>query len=68
MQDRIAAVAAALADAKAELASTKKRHDLMVKMAKKKEAAMAKYMKSWTRKEIAKVEKSLKPKSRKGSR
>jgi len=68
MRDRIATVAAALAEAKAELASTKKRHDLMVKMAKKKEAAMAKYMESWTRKEIAKVEKSLKPKTRKGSR
>jgi hypothetical protein len=34
-------------------------------MQEKKEAAIAKFMDSWTKKEMAKVEKALKPKRRK---
>jgi len=65
MRDRIAAAATALAHAKAEVAATRKRQDLLIKMAEKKEAAVAKFVESWSKKEMAKIEKALKPKSRK---
>ena len=35
------------------------------RMAEKKEAAVAKFVESWSKKEMAKIEKALKPKRRK---
>jgi colicin import membrane protein len=64
MRDRIAATSTALAQANAEVAAARKRHDLLIKMAEKKEAAVAKFVESWTKAEMAKIEKALKPKSR----
>jgi len=68
LQDRIAAASSALATAKAEVASTRKRQDLLIKMAEKKEAAVAKFVESRSKKEMAKIDKSLKPKGRKRSK
>ncbi len=65
LQDRVAAAAAAVAAAKAEVAVTRKRQDLLIKMAEKKEAAVAKFVETWSKKEMAKIDKALKPKSRK---
>lgn len=65
LQERVAAASSALAEAKAEVALTRKRQDLLIKMAEKKEAAVAKFVESWSKKEIAKIEKALKPKARK---
>ncbi len=65
LQDRVAAAAAAVAEAKAEVAATRKRQGLLIKMAERKEAAVAKFVESWTKKEMAKIEKALKPKTRK---
>jgi len=65
LQDRVAAASSALAEAKAEVALTRKRQDLLIKMAEKKEAAVAKFVESWSKKEMAKIEKALKPKGRK---
>lgn len=65
LQERIAVASSALASAKAEVASTRKRQDLLIKMAEKKEAAVAKFVESWSKKEMAKIEKALKPKGRK---
>ena len=65
LQDRIAVASSALATAKAEVTSTWKRQDLLIKMAEKKEAAVAKFVESWSKKEMAKINKALKPKSRK---
>ena len=65
LRDRVAATAAALAEAKAEVALTRKRQDLLIKMAERKEAAVAKFVDSWSKKEMAKIEKALKPKKRK---
>jgi hypothetical protein len=66
MRERVAAAASALAEAKAEMAATRKRQNLLIKMAERKEAAVAKFVESWTKKEMAKIEKALKPKKRKG--
>jgi len=65
LQDRVAAAAAAVAAAKAEVALTRKRQDLLIKMAEKKEQAVAKFVETWSKKEMAKIEKALKPKRRK---
>ena len=65
LQDRIAAAATAVAEAKAEVALTKKRQALLVRMAERKETAVAKFVESWTKKEMAKIELALKPKRRK---
>ena len=65
LQDRIAAAAAAVAEAKAEVALTRKRQNLLVRMAERKETAVAKFVESWTKKEMAKIELALKPKRRK---
>ncbi|MCW8851857.1 MAG: hypothetical protein OQK44_04260, partial [Gammaproteobacteria bacterium] len=65
LRDRVAAAASAVAAAKAEVATTRKRQDLLIKMAEKKEAAVARFVESWSKKEMAKIEKALKPKSRK---
>jgi hypothetical protein len=68
MRERIAAASAALAQANAEIAATRKRQALLIKMAEKKQAAVDKFKESWTKKEMAKIEKALKPKSRSKSR
>ena len=65
LRDRVAAAAAAVAEAKAEVALTRKRQDLLIKMAERKEAAVAKFVESWSKKEMAKMEQALKPKKRK---
>ncbi len=65
LQDRIAAAAAAVTEAKAEVALTKKRQNLLIRMAERKEIAVAKFVESWTKKEMAKIELALKPKRRK---
>ena len=65
LRDRVAAAASAVAEAKAEVALTRKRQDLLVKMAERKEAAVAKFVESWSKKEMAKIDKALKPKRRK---
>ena len=65
LRDRVAAAATAVAEAKAEVALTRKRQDLLIKMAERKEAAVAKFVESWSKKEMAKIEKALKPKPRK---
>lgn len=61
LRERVAETSNALSEAKAELALTRKRQDLLIKMAERKEAAVAKFVESWTRKEMAKIEKALKP-------
>jgi len=65
LRDRVAAAAAAVAEAKAEVALTRKRQDLLIKMAERKETAVAKFVESWSKKEMAKIEKAIKPKKRK---
>jgi hypothetical protein len=65
LRERIAATASALSEAKAELVVTRKRQELLIKMAERKEAAVAKFVEDWTRKEMAKIEQALKPKTRK---
>lgn len=65
LRDRVVAAAAAVAEAKAEVALTRKRQDLLIKMAERKEAAVAKFVESWSKNEMAKIEKALKPKKRK---
>ena len=62
LRERIAATASELSQAKAELAETRKRQELLVKMAERKEAAVARFMESWEKKEMAKIEKALKAK------
>lgn len=42
----------------------RKRQDLLTKMYVKKEAAVARFLESWDKKEMAKIEKALKPKRR----
>ena len=65
LQDRVTEAAAAVAAAKAEVALTRKRQDLLIKMAEKKEQAVAKFVETWSKKEMAKIDKALKPKRRK---
>ncbi|PCI08152.1 MAG: hypothetical protein COB77_03010 [Gammaproteobacteria bacterium] len=65
MRDRVIVAASSLAAAKAEVALTHKRQDLLIKMAEKKEAAVARFVESWSKKEMAKINKALKPKRRK---
>jgi len=65
LRERIAAAATALSEAKAEVAATRKRQELLIKMAERKEAAVARFVEDWTRKEMAKIEKALKPGPRK---
>jgi hypothetical protein len=65
LQDRVAAAATAVAEAKAEVALTRKRQNLLIRMAERKETAVAKFVESWTKKEMAKIELALKPKRRK---
>ncbi len=65
LQDRVAAAAAAVAEAKADVDLTKKRQNIFFRMAERKEIAVAKFVESWTKKEMAKIELALKPKRRK---
>ncbi len=65
LRDRVTATASALAEAQAEVARTRKRQDLMIKMAEKKEAAVARFVESWSKQEMAKIENALNPKRRK---
>ncbi|MCG6937093.1 MAG: hypothetical protein LJE83_02825 [Gammaproteobacteria bacterium] len=64
LREHIAEAASALSEAKAELAVTRKRQELLIKMAERKEAAVARFVEDWTRKEMAKIEQALKPKTR----
>ena len=57
--------ASVVAAVKADAATAKKRLEHLVKMAEKKEAAVARFVENWTKKEMAKIEKALKPKRRK---
>ena len=65
LRDRVIAAAAAVAEAQAEVAVTRKRQDLLIKMSEKREIAVAKFVESWSKKEMAKINKALKPKPRK---
>lgn len=67
LRDCVAATASALAEAEAEVALVNKRQKLLIKMAEKKEAAVAKFVESWTKKEMAKIDKALNHKLRKRS-
>jgi hypothetical protein len=58
----MAATNAALKQAKAEIAATRKRQALLEKMAEKKEKAIAAYIERWQKKEMAKIEKAMKRK------
>ncbi|MGD2053898.1 MAG: hypothetical protein PVG45_07290 [Gammaproteobacteria bacterium] len=58
----MAATNAALKQAKAEIAATRKRQALLEKMAEKKEKAIAAYIERWQKKEMARIEKAMKPK------
>jgi hypothetical protein len=58
----MAATNAALKQAKAEIAATRKRQALLEKMAEKKEKPIAAYIERWQKKEMAKIEKAMKPK------
>ena len=62
LRDRVIAAAAAVAEAQAEVAVTRKRQDLLIKMSEKREIAVAKFVESWSKKEMAKINKALKPK------
>jgi hypothetical protein len=64
LRDRIAATKDALATAKAELAATRKRQALLQKMAGKKEAAIASFVEKWSKQQMARIEKAMKPKKR----
>ncbi len=67
LRERVAETSAELAEVKAEAATAKKRQKLLVEMAEKKEVAVARFMESWSKKEMVRIEKALKPKSRKRS-
>jgi hypothetical protein len=58
----MAATNAALKQAKAEIAATRKRQALLEKMAEKKEKAIAAFIERWQKKELAKIEKAMKSK------
>jgi hypothetical protein len=58
----MAATNAALKQAKAEIAATRKRQAQLEKMAEKKEKAIAAYIERWRKKEMARIEKAMKPK------
>ncbi len=60
----MAATNAALKQAKAEIAATRKRQALLEKMAEKKEKAIAAYIERWQKKEMARIDKAMKPKKK----
>jgi hypothetical protein len=68
LRERIAATAKALAIARAELAETRKRQALLVKMAENKEAAITSFVEKWSKKEMARIDKAMKPKKSRSSR
>ena len=59
IRERIAATNAALKQAKAEVAATRKRQALLEKMAEKKEKAIADFVERWQKKEMAKINKAM---------
>lgn len=68
LRERIADTAKALAQARAELAATRKRQALLVKMAENKEAAVTSFVEKWSKKEMARIDKAMKPKKSRSSR
>ena len=62
IKERIAATNAALKQAKAEVAATRKRQAMLEKMAEKKEKAIAEFVERWQKKEMAKINKAMRPK------
>ena len=64
MRDKIAATSSALAEARAEVAATRKRQAMIMAMAEKKEAAIAAFVEKWSKKQMAKIDKAMKPKKR----
>ena len=62
IRERIAAANAALKQAKAEVAATRKRQAMLEKMAAKKEQAIAAFVERWQKKEMARINKAMSPK------
>jgi hypothetical protein len=56
-----------LKQAKAEVAAVRKRQVLLEKMAEKKEKAIAAFVERWQKKEMAKIDKAMRPKKRRKS-
>ena len=67
IRERIAATNAALKQAKAEVAATRKRQVLLEKMAEKKEKAIAAFVERWQKKEMAKIDKAISPKKQRST-
>ena len=67
IRERIAATNAALKQAKAEVAATRKRQALLEKMAENKEKAIAVFIERWQKKEMAKIDKAMSPKRRRNT-
>ena len=63
-----AGVQADLKAAKAELQMAAKREQAILKMSAAKEAAVAKFVEKWTKQQMSKLEKSLKPTKRRKKR
>ena len=61
----MAASAAELKAANAALAEANKREAQIMGMAKAKDAAVAKFVEGWTKQQLAKISKSMKPKKKK---
>ena len=68
MKNQISAVQADLKAAREELQTAAKREAALIKMAGNKDAAVAKFVEKWTKQQLAKMEKSFKPKKRKAKR
>lgn len=64
LSSRIAATQEALAAARAELAETRKRQTLLQQMAERKEAAIASFVDKWSKQQMARIEKAMKPRKR----
>lgn len=65
MLERIAAASAALASARAEVAASLKRQEMILKMAKQKDAAITAFAEKWSKEQMARINKATKPKNRK---
>lgn len=68
MKDKVSAVQAELKDAREALKNAAKREAALIKMSASKEAAVAKFVEKWTKQQLSKLEKSLKPKKRRARR
>jgi hypothetical protein len=62
MLERIAVASAALVEARAEVAASLKRQAMILKMAEKKEAAIASFTEKWSKEQMARIDKAMKPK------